>query len=54
MFSIIWRLGASTASSGSPIITPLAYELYRPGCRLIIRMSSYLVIAQNPGPSGSA
>ncbi len=51
--SIIWRLAARPISSGSGIITPRAYELNSFGWRLIIRTSSYLVIAQKPGPSGS-
>ena len=35
-------------------MTPLAAELNSFGCRLIVRMSAYWVIAQKPGPSASS
>ena len=53
MFSIICRCAINPISSGSGTMTPRANELNVLGWRLIVRMSSYLVIAQKPGPSAS-
>ena len=54
MLSIIRRCAYSPIGSGSGNITPVSYELKILGVRLIARMSSYLVMAQKPGPSGSS